>query len=407
MNARQFMEHRRTGPSSPFPRGAGAFSAALALTMISGCTAKAGPDTRGGGLPVPVTVAPVTQKDMPIEVRTVGTAEAVSTVQVIPQVGGLVQQVHFKEGDFVKKGALLFTIDTRPYQASLSAAQAELEKSRALADQAHQELTRFETLAREGVATQVDLSQKRANAAALDATLGANRAAIVGSSINVQYAAIRSPIDGRTGSLLVHAGNVVRATDARSLVVIRTIQPIYVRFAVPEQFLPKIRTAMQTGPVIALAKPRGADGAAATGTLTFIENSVDPASGKIDMKGEFANEGQLLWPGQLVDVMVRLGVEKGALVVPESAVQTGQEGAYTFVVGANMKAELRRIEPSRTTGSEIVVAKGLAANERVVTDGQVRLRNGAAVQLKPAARVGTPSGDGTPAAGAASGAAPP
>ncbi|HEX7669570.1 MAG TPA: efflux RND transporter periplasmic adaptor subunit, partial [Polyangiaceae bacterium] len=283
----------------------------------------------------------VVRKDMPIEVRTVGTAEAVSTVQVIPQVGGLVQQVHFKEGDFVKKGDLLFTIDTRPYQASLSAAQAELEKSRALADQAHQELARFESLAREGVATQVDLSQKRANAAALDATLGANRAAIVGSSINVQYAAIRSPIDGRTGSLLVHAGNVVRATDARSLVVIRTIQPIYVRFAVPEQFLPKIRAATQKGPVVVEAKPRGADGDAAGGTLTFIENSVDPTSGKIDMKGEFRNDGQILWPGQLVDVMVRLGVEKDALVVPEFAVQTGQEGAYTFVVGANMLAELR------------------------------------------------------------------
>jgi multidrug efflux system membrane fusion protein len=369
--------------------------------MLSGCAAKAGPDGRAAGLPVPVTVASVVEKDMPVEVRTVGTAEAVSTVQVIPQVGGLVQEVHFKEGDFVKKGALLFTIDTRPYQASLSAAQAELEKSSALADQAHQELTRFETLAKEGVATQVDLSQKRANAAALDATLGANRAAIVGSTINVQYAAIRSPIDGRTGSLLVHAGNVVRATDARSLVVIRTIQPIYVRFAVPEQFLPRIRSAMREGPVVVEASPRGALGEAATGTLTFIENSVDPATGKIDMKGEFKNEGQVLWPGQLVDVVVRLATEKGVLVVPESAVQTGQDGAYTFVVGGDQKAELRGIVPSRTIGSEIVVAKGLAANERIVTDGQVRLRNGTPVQIKPMA--GAPSENGNRPASTAAG----
>jgi multidrug efflux system membrane fusion protein len=404
MNARHSNQHPSRTERGQGARWIRAFSASLVLTTtampLGGCTAKVGPDTRGTG-PVPVTVTEVVRKNMPIEVHTVGTAEAVSTVQVIPQVGGLVQQVHFKEGDFVKKGDLLFTIDTRPYQASLSAAQAELEKSRALADQAHQELTRFESLAREGVATQLDLSQKRANAAALDATLGANRAAIVGNSINVQYAAIRSPIDGRTGSLLVHAGNVVRATDARSLVVIRTIQPIYVRFAVPEQFLPKIRGAMREGPVVVEAKPRGGDGDAAGGTLTFIENSVDPASGKIDMKAEFANDGQLLWPGQLVDVMVRLGVEKDALVVPESAVQMGQEGAYTFVVGADMKAELRRIEAARTAGNEIVVAKGLAASERVVTDGQVRLRNGAAVQWKPSLAGGAPSGSPSAVSGAA------
>jgi multidrug efflux system membrane fusion protein len=330
-----------------------------------------------------VTLATAAKKDVPVEVHAVGTAEAVSTVQVMAQVGGLIQEVHFKEGDFVKKGDPLFSIDTRPYRASLSQAQAELERSHALADQAHQDLERFDKLAAEGVATQLDLSQRRANAAALDATLAANRAAIASSSINVQYATIRSPIDGRTGSLLVHAGNVVRGTDTRALVTIRTIAPIYVRFAVPEQYLPRVQDAMKAGPVAVSAAPRGSNRDGESGTLTFVENSVDPTSGKIDMKGIFDNGGQGLWPGQLVDVVVRLSVEKGVLVVPEAAVQIGQDGAYTFVVGDSHKAELRHLVTARTVASEIVVERGLSPGERVVTDGQVRLRDGVDVVVKP------------------------
>jgi multidrug efflux system membrane fusion protein len=227
----------------------------------------------------------------------------------------------------------------------------------------------------------------------MDATLGASRAAITSSSINVQYTAIRSPIDGRTGSLLVHAGNVVRATDTRPLVTLRTISPIYVRFAVPEQYLSGIRDAMSKGTVAVEAKPRGSALDAARGTLTFIENSVDPASGKIDMKGQFGNETQVLWPGQLVDVIIRLAVEKGTLVIPESAVQVGQDGAYTYVVDENHKAALRHIETSRTVEGQTVVTKGLTTKDTVVTDGQVRLRNGSVVKVQakaPADSAGPP-----------------
>jgi multidrug efflux system membrane fusion protein len=378
-----------------------AITGVLLVAGLSSCGSKEGPAAKPGARPVPVTVTAAVQKDVPVEIDAVGTAEAVSTVQVMPQVGGLVQEVHFKEGDFVKKGALLFSIDTRPYQASLAAAQAELVKSNALADQAHQDLERFGKLAAEGVATQLDLSQKRANAAAMDATLAANRAAIASTSINVQYATIRAPIDGRTGSLLVHAGNVVRATDTRALVTIRTIAPIYVRFAVPEQFLPRVQDALRAGPVAVSARPRGDVSGGETGALTFVENSVDSASGKIDMKGVFLNDDQGLWPGQLVDVVVRLSVEKGALVVPESAVQVGQDGAYTFVVGDGKKAELRHIVTSRTVASEVVVSKGLAAGERVVTDGQVRLRDGTDVTVKaplgqPSPSAAAPVAEGTP-----------
>lgn len=333
---------------------------------------------------MPVVVATVVRKDMPVEVQAIGAAEAVSTVQVIPQVGGLIQAVHFKEGDTVKKGDLLFTIDTRPYAATLSAAQAELEKNRALAEQAHREVDRFQKLAAEGLTSDLELSQRRASAAALDATVGQNQANLTGNLINVQFAAIRSPIDGRTGTLLVHAGNVVRANDGRSLVVIRSLEPIYVRFAVPEQFLPAVQARMKAGPVAVEAQPRGTGASGTTGDLTFIENAVDSATGKIDMKAIFRNEGQVLWPGQLVDVVVRLSIEAGAIVVPEAAVQMGQDGAYVYVVSGGNKASLRLVQIDRTAGGQSVVRSGLAPDEKVIVDGQVRVRDGSAVQIKAA-----------------------
>lgn len=355
----------------------------VALSIAASACGSGAPERKAPG-PVPVVVAAVVRKDMPVEVRAIGAAEAVNTVQVIPQVGGLIQAVHFKEGDTVKKGDLLFTIDTRPYAATLSAAQAELEKNRALADQAHREVDRFQKLAAEGLTSDLELSQRRAAAAALDATVGQNQANLVGSSINVQFAAIRSPIDGRTGTLLVHAGNVVRGNDGRSLVVIRSLEPIYVRFAVPEQYLPSVQARMKAGPIAVEAQPRGSGLEPAVGDLTFIENAVDSATGKIDMKALFRNEGDVLWPGQLVDVTVRLSTEKNVIVVPEAAVQMGQEGAYVYVVNASNKATLRLVQVDRTIGNEMVVKSGLSGDEKVIVDGQVRVRDGATVQAKAA-----------------------
>lgn len=380
---------------APHPRR---FALLLSL-LLPACHGGPGTETKSGGAPAPVVVAAVVKKDVPVEIRCVGTSEAVSTVQVMPQVGGLIQQVHFHEGDLVKKGDLLFTIDTRPYTASLSAAQAELEKNQALAEQAHREVERFQKLAAEGITSDLELSQRRANAAALDATVGQNRANLLGSSINVQYAAIRSPIDGRTGTLLVHGGNVVRPAEGRALVVIRSLEPMYVKFSVPDEFLSAVRARMKEGPVPVEARPRGAAAEAATGELSFVDNSVDPATGKIDMKGLFRNEGQILWPGQFVDVVVRLSTEHDAMVVPEAAVQTGQDGAYTYVVGDGNKASLRLVEVERTIGGETVVRKGLAVGERVVVDGQVRLKNGSVVKIQ-SAPPGAASADAPPAASA-------
>jgi multidrug efflux system membrane fusion protein len=383
-------------PRRIFMMGRLTLIACLAGCGLVGCSGKGGgADARPVPTPVPVTVSSVLRKDVPVDVRAVGNAEAFNTVQVLPQVSGLIQEVHFREGENVKKDQLLFTIDTRPYRASLSAAQAELEKNKALAEQAHADLQRYEKLGAEGLASQLDLSKARANAAALDATLGENRASIQSSSINVNFAAIRSPIEGKTGSLLVHAGNVVSPTDVRPLVVIRSLAPIYVRFAVPEQFLPGVRNRFKQGPVVVQATPRGSGTEPATGELTLIENTVDAATGKIDMKARFPNDGEVLWPGQFVDVLVSLSIQRGATVVPESAVQTGQDGSYLFVVGPDLKATLRRLDVDRTTGTEVVVRSGVVPGDRVVVDGQVRLRDGAAVVIKPG-----PVGGPEPAASA-------
>lgn len=378
---------------APRHRPRTALALAIAALCVAGCKG-GGAGPRRSDRPVPVTVAKAARKDVPIEVRTVGTAEAISTVSVIPQVGGLVQAVHFAEGERVKAGDLLFTIDTRPYRASLSAARATMAKNQALSEEGQRNVARLEKLVKEGVASEQELSQARANAAALQATVSADRANIQSSSLNVQFARIVAPITGRTGSLLVNAGNVVRGNDSRALVVIRSIAPIYVRFAVSEQYLGAVRETAKAGKLTVVATPRGG-GKSLSGELTFIENTVDTATGKIDMKGRFENEDETLWPGQFVDVTLRIGVEKNVLVVPDSAVQTGQDGAYAYVVGQDLTAALRRVKIARTAGDELVIEKGLEADERVVTDGQIRLRDGSRVELKEA---GSPGAREVPAA---------
>jgi multidrug efflux system membrane fusion protein len=379
----------------PIPRPAlRAASLALALlgAAIGGCSKGGGAPGGGKGRPVPVTLASVEQKPMPREVRAVGTIEAYQTVRVLAQVAGEIRTVHFKEGDFVKKDEPLFTIDTRPYRVTLSEARARLTRDQALSKQAKTELDRMEKLVAEGVASQAELDKARSERASLEATVQADRAAVSGAAIDVSYAAIRSPISGRTGSLLVHAGNVVKAMD-KPLVTIRTIRPIYVRFSVPEQALSQVRTHLKAGGVFVRVRPRGQQAWSARGKLTFIENTIDPATGTIDMKAELENTDETFWPGQFVDAAVELEVQDGALVVPEPAVQSGQDGDHVFVVSADNHAELRKVRVDRQIGSEIVLSKGVKAGERVVTDGQIRLAPGSLIEEKqaPAPKAETPA----------------
>jgi membrane fusion protein, multidrug efflux system len=376
---------------------------AFALLAVVGCGAKGqeGGDRRSE--PVPVIMGESSTKDVRLQVQTIGAIEALSTVEVISQVTGLVLDAHFREGEMVKRGQLLFSIDTRSYSSTLAAARAELEKNRALAVHSDGEATRQEQLFEQGLSTAQELSQAKATAAANKAAVLANQADVGSASLNVQFAQIRSPIEGRTGTLYVYPGNVVKANEPRPLVVIRSLEPIAARFSVSEQDLPVIQHRMKEGALEVTVTPRGAEAKSVTGRLTFIENSVDAATGTVAMKAQFANAEHLLWPGQFVDVRVQIGVESSVVVVPEAAVQTGQVGTYVYVVGSDGKAHRKKVEIRRTTEGLSVVASGLGAGERVVLDGQLRLREGTPIVAKPSplsSAAGSASSSPTPSSGA-------
>lgn len=331
---------------------------------------------------VPVAVASVVQKNIPIQLRAVGTVEAYSTVSVKPQVTGTLTRAHFKEGQDVRKGDLLFTIDTRPFETALRQAESNLAKDIAQLENARAQLLRYEELLRKQFVSREQYDQIRASASALEATAEANRAAVETAKLQLSYATIRSPMDGRTGSLLSHEGNLVRVNDNTALVVINQIQPITVTFAVPEQFLADIKSRLETGRLRVEASRPQADGRPEQGFLTFVDNSVDKTAGTIRLKGTFANEKRDLWPGQFVDVVVTLAERPNALVVPTQAVQTGQDGQYLFVVTDNRKVEMRPVVVAMTHAGETVLQKGVQSGEVVVVDGHFRLAPGSEVEVK-------------------------
>lgn len=333
---------------------------------------------------MPVTVAQVEQKPVPIEIRAIGTAEPTSTVAVRSQITGQLTAVHFTEGDDVKKGEVLFTLDRRPLEAALRQAQATLQKDLAQAANAKAQADRYRDLAQRGIATREQVETMGTAAAALDATVGADRAAVENAQVQLQYATIAAPISGRTGTLMVHAGNLVRANDTAPLVVINQLTPINVTFGVPEAQLANLkRFAAQRSLRVAAALPQDS-AAPAMGRITFIDNAVDQTTGTIRIKGSFANTGRRLWPGQFVNILLTLTTDPAAIVVPSVAVQTGQQGTYVFVVKADHTVELRPVVVARTRDDASVIATGLRAGETVVTDGQLRLVPGARISEKPA-----------------------
>lgn len=341
--------------------------------------------------PAPVRVAKVERADVPTVIKTFGSVEANRSVAIQPQITGLITEVHFKEGDFVKQGDLLFTVDARPYRATLAAARAALERHRAEAKQAKREADRALRLNKQGIASEQDLARARAEAATAEANVKAGEAQIRSSNINVAFTRIVAPMAGKTGSLLVNAGNLVSAGDSRPLVVIRSLSPVYVRFAVPQEYLPRLRERFDHGTLSVRALARGEGAKAVEGPLTFIENTIDPATGTLSLKASFKNEKFELWPGASVDVELVLGVEKQAIVAPETAVQTGQTGQYAFVIDDQQKAHVRPVVVNRVHAGLALIRTGLKPGDVVVTDGQVRLRDGSAVEvLQPSAEPTTP-----------------
>jgi multidrug efflux system membrane fusion protein len=373
--------------------------------------------TKGGLPPTPVTVAQAEMRDIPIQVRQIGSVEAVAVIAVKAQIGGELNQVFFKEGQDVKKGQELFEIDPRPYQQAVDQAQAALDKDLALVAQAEANLARdraqaanakaqakrYAGLAADGViskdqnetyqtTSQVQDEAVRADQAAItsaQASVVADRSAIETAKLNLSYCYIRSPIDGRAGSLLLQAGNLVKANDTTALVNINQVEPVYVTFSAPEQLLPEIRrySAEHSLSVSATGVADGSNrGVTATGQLTFIDNTVDSTTGTIKLKATFANTDHALWPGQFITVVMTLRTLDHATVVPSEAIQSGQKGQFAFVVKPDQTVETRIVTVGQTIDNQIVVQSGISPGETVVTDGQLRLFPGAHIRIAPAAK---------------------
>jgi len=374
-------EPRRGG----FPR---VFTVLLAIT--SGACAGGDASTgspgggrgRGGDQSVPVTVAQVTQKSMPIEIRVIGSVEAYSVVSVRGQITGQLTAVNFKEGDDVEKGQLLFALDRRPLEAALLQAQANLQRDIAQAANAKVVAQRYSDLAGRGIATTEQLETSRTSAAALEATVEADRAAVENAKVQLQYATITSPLAGRTGALMVHEGNLVRAADQAPLVVINQVAPIYVSFAIPESRLSDLKHFLALGTLAVEARAPNGAAASSYGHVTFVDNNVDQTTGTIRIKATFPNADRSLWPGQFVNVVVALTKDPTAVVVPAAAVQVGQQGQYAYVVKSDHAVEYRPVVIERAAGLETVIKTGLKPGETVVTDGQLRIVAGSKVSIK-------------------------
>jgi membrane fusion protein, multidrug efflux system len=376
--------------------GGSALITAMALAA-GGCSAggEAAAPLKGGGrggqpAAVPVTVTTVAQKSMPVDINVIGTSEPYSTVQVHAQVTGELTSVNFKEGDDVKKGQVLFTLDRRPLEAAVEQAQANLAKDQAQAVNARAQSVRYQDLLKRGIATHEQSDQMVSNAAALDATVAADRASLDNAKVQLAYATIAAPISGRTGALMVHAGNLVRAADTVPLVVINQVSPLYVSFGVPEAQLSELKRYMSHGSLGVQAAPPNDQGAPSTGRITFIDNTVDPTTGTIKVKGTFPNADHRLWPGQFVNVTVRLTMEADATVVPAAAVQTGQQGSYVFVVKNDKTVDMRTVQVERVANSEAVIRDGVTPGETIVTDGQLLLVPGSRISVKNADAKVTP-----------------
>jgi multidrug efflux system membrane fusion protein len=340
-----------------------------------------------GPPPVPVSVSTVAQRAMPLELRVIGRADA-TNVSVRSQITGELESINFKEGDDVVKGQVLFQIDKRPLEAALRQAEANLERDVAQAQHASAQARRYDDLANRGIATREQVETSQTNLEALQANVGANRAAVENAKLQLQYATIVAPTSGRTGELVVYPGNIVRALDERPLVVINKVSPIDVAFGIPEAQLPILRRFMAQGPLRVEATASDAETEPSVGRIAFIDNTVDSTTGLIKIKGTFGNEDRRLWPGQFLNVTVRLTTESAATIVPTAAVQTGPEGQYVFVVTPDDTVEMRPIVVARTAGAESVITNGVKPGETVVTDGHLRLVPGGRITMKdPALKV--------------------
>lgn len=347
----------------------------LLLFVFAACAPKEKPKAKPL---IPVKTAQAVQKNVPVQVKGIGTIEPFSTVAVKAQVSGQIKRIQVAEGSDVREGELLVSIDPEPFQAALRQAEATLARSQAQARFAADQARRYDGLVKEGIVTHDQYDQLRANAESLAAAVAADRAAVANARIQLGYCSIRSPISGRTGTVALHAGNLVKANDL-TILTVNQISPINVSFNLPEKRLAELKRAMAGGQLKLEAMIPQNQGVAEIGSISFLDNTVNPATGTIKLKGLFANKARRLWPGQFADLVLTLASRPNAVVVPSAAVQNGQQGEFVYVVTKEQKAELRQVVTAPAVEGETVIEKGVAAGETVVIDGQLRLTPGAAV----------------------------
>jgi len=331
---------------------------------------------------VPVRVATARTRTVPVQVRCIGNGEAFSSVSIKSQVNAELMEVHFQEGQFVKRGDLLFTLDRRPFDAALHQAEANLARDQAQETLAEIQARRYAKLYEDGVAAKEQADQMQANADALKAAVLADKAAAEYAKLQLQYCFIYSPIEGRTGTLMVHVGNLVKANDVPVLVIINQVTPIYVVFSPPEDVLPQVKKYMALGRLKVQAFPPDDPQRSETGFLSFVDNTVDTTTGTIRLKGTFENANRRLWPGQFVNIVLTLTEQPNAVLVPQQAVQTGQNGQIVFVVKDDHSVESRSVTVSRVFEGNAIVGSGIVPGEVVVTDGQLGLVPGTRIEIK-------------------------
>ena len=352
-------------------------------------------EARGrGGETVPVTVATAVQKNVPVQVLAVGNVEPYQTVSIKSQVTGVITQAHFKEGQDVKKGQLLFTIDPRPLEAALKQAEAALARDSAQLNNWREQVKRYRELVDKQYVSKEQYDQIKTNADAAEAVVEADKAAVENAKVQLSYCYIYSPVNGRVGTLLVNEGNLVRSNDASPLLVINQLVPIYVSFSVPEQYLADIKRRMAGGKLGVDASLPSAEGRPEQGALVFVDNSVDRTTGTIKLKAEFRNSDLRLWPGQFTNVALTLSTYEGAVVVPSDAVQVGPDGQQVFIVKADKRVEVRPVTVGQSQAGESIIAKGLAPGEMVVREGQFLLGPNSRVDIKQTASADGSTGGG-------------
>jgi membrane fusion protein, multidrug efflux system len=383
-----------TYPSAPITAGAqirsllsGLFLLIL-LAFFSGCSAdnregKGNAEERPKKRAVPVLVGHVEKKTVPVELRAIGTVEPFATVDIKSQIAGILQSIHFKEGDEVRKGDLLFTIDPRPFAAMLNQAQGALARDRAELENARKELERYTQAAKKGYVSTEQADQAETKVATLAATIKADEAAVENARLQLEFCSILAPIDGRTGQIPVAEGNLIKASADTAMVTINQVSPIKVSFSVPSRHFSELKKYRSAGTLkVLIAEPAGAE---VEGEFSFLDNSVDSTTGTLLLKAQAANRDRTLWPGQFVDVRLILTSRPDVAVVPSQAIQIGQTGAHVFVVKEDQTVESRPIVTGMIVGNETVVESGLTPGEKVVTDGQLQVSDGAKVADRTAA----------------------